>query len=438
MLTKEENERITRVGRGTPMGNLLRRYWIPAARSADVQSGGRPQRVRLLGDDYVLFRDRAGRPGLVDESCPHRGASLALARNEGGESPEDCGLRCLYHGWKVAADGHLVDTPTEPEGSRYKERLRHVTYPTVESAGFIWTHFGPEEQRPELPTFAWTDAPDSAVNILMAHEECNWLQSLENLVDSAHINFLHSDNIIPTDGKDNPDGQTRFTEGDTGRLYRPSSDGRPKLSVDNTDYGFRYAAIRRPVVDPETRAYIRISHFIMPIFGTFPAPVGWGHMQMTVPVDDENCIFYFVQHRLDKGEISEESRARKAENAGLGPEAFDEHGRRRRNRDNMWLQDAEAMEGDSFSGIVGISAQDLAVQESMGRIYDRSKEHVGATDVAVIRLRRLFMEAMDAVEAGGVPRGLTTRSDVHGLLGSEGVIGVDDDWHRLLSEEAPA
>src|SRR5487761_1247257 len=187
MLTREENELLTGIGPGTPMGGMLRRYWLPACLSSEIaEPDSDPVRVRLLGEDLVAFRDSEGRIGLVSEYCTHRGASLFFGRNEEG------GLRCLYHGWKYDVEGRILDTPCEPADSTFKERLRQPTYPVHEAGDMVWAYMGPPEKLPAFPNFEWTLVPPANRSIAKMRADCNYIQSLEGTLDYAHAMILHS------------------------------------------------------------------------------------------------------------------------------------------------------------------------------------------------------------------------------------------------------
>ncbi len=228
MLSREENELVTRIGQGTPMGNAMRMYWIPALLSREIaEPDGSPVRVRLLGEDLVAFRDTEGRIGLMEEFCPHRRVSLYFGRNE------ECGLRCIYHGWKFDVAGNCVDMMNEPEEYDFKHKVRMTAYPTCELGGIVWAYLGPAEKMPPVPKFAWTQAPEAHRHVTKVIEECNWLQALEGGIDTSHAPILHR---LLTDASkrggikpSNP-----FVRGKA-----------PKLVVDVTDYGYQYAGIRR-------------------------------------------------------------------------------------------------------------------------------------------------------------------------------------------------
>ena len=186
MLSKQENELLTQVGAGTPMGNLLRRYWVPALFSAQLPKADCPPvRVRLMHEDLVAFRDTDGRLGLIDERCPHRTASLFFGRNE------ECGLRCVYHGWKFDVDGNCVDMPSEPDGTGFAHKIKINAYPCIERGGVVWTYLGPAELKPAFPELEWTQLPDDYRFATRHVQECNWMQALEGGFDATHLAFLH-------------------------------------------------------------------------------------------------------------------------------------------------------------------------------------------------------------------------------------------------------
>jgi phthalate 4,5-dioxygenase oxygenase subunit len=421
MLTREENELLCRIGAETPMGQMMRRYWLPAITSEELEADGPPQHVRLLGEDLVAFRDSNGRVGLLDEYCPHRGASLLLARNE------DCGLRCLYHGLKVDVSGRVVDMPTIPDARGYKDRVRAVSYPVVEAGGIVWAYMGPEGKAPPPMNFQFTTLPLDHSVILKARIDCNWVQCLEGVIDSAHTNYLHTDVFKPAAGLAQSQYRDESLKSDV-TVGRPSMDGQPRLDVEDTSYGFRYAAIRKPVVDADRQAYIRMTLFVAPIYGIFPAQAGWGSVQAFVPIDDEHTMLYFVRYNHARA-IDKEERKRHLDWSGsaLGANVP-------RTRENRWLQDREAMKrGSSHSGIRGLQMQDAVVQESMGPLYDRSREHLCASDAAVVRMRRLMLQSVrDFMEKGKTPLGLEQPVAYEKLRAEELMLPLDKSWKEVV------
>jgi phthalate 4,5-dioxygenase oxygenase subunit len=423
MLTREENELLCRVGPDAPMGRMLRRYWIPAALSTELEAGGAPRRARLLGEDLVAFRGDDGVVGILDEHCPHRGASLVLARNE------DCALRCIYHGWKIAPSGRVLETPPEPDEHGFAARVRAPAYPVHEAGGVVWTYLGPPGTEPPKMNFDWMSLPAEHRIIQKSREECNWLQCLEGVIDSAHSGFLHS-NVIKA-----VPGERSIIPEDLGNTQRPSDDRAPRIEVENTAYGFRYGAIRRPMIDPESRDYVRVTLFIAPFFSFFPATPGWTNMQFFVPIDDEHTMFHFVQTRHDKA-IDDVTRTKRAKRSGLeiGVD-LDEDYRKVRSRANNWLQDRPSMRAGSYTGMHGVNVEDIAVQESMGPMYDRRKEHLGASDIAVIRMRRIMLDGVRRfIDEGAPPVGLAEPVAYETLRADERMVPHGLSWQ---TETAP-
>ncbi len=185
MLTQEENKTLCRVGLGTPMGTLMREYWIPLCLSTEVEADGPARKIRLLGEDLVAFRATDGVVGLIETNCPHRGAAMYFGRNE------ECGLRCVYHGWKFNTAGECVDIPNEPETSGFKDKVRILSYPCIERIGLVWAYMGDRQAPPPLPLFEWNSDPDNVPVMWRNYRACNWVQALEGDLDTSHVNFLH-------------------------------------------------------------------------------------------------------------------------------------------------------------------------------------------------------------------------------------------------------
>jgi phthalate 4,5-dioxygenase oxygenase subunit len=425
MLTREENELLCRVGPTTPTGKLMRRYWIPAMLSEEVAAGGDPKRVELLGEKLVAFRDSDGNVGLLDENCPHRGASLGLARVEG------CALRCIYHGWLIGHDGTILESPAEPNEYHFKDKIKATRYPTREAGGVIWTYMGPPGLEPELQDFEFCSMPPENVEVLKVRVDCNYAQVIEGVIDSSHSSYLHSDSVRYIANTDNATVYAPDM-----KLDRPSVDGRPKIEAKNTPYGFRYAAIRKPILNPEENVYLRVTLWAAPFYGMFPAPKGWGNMQAMVPINDYETMFYYFKYCYDTP-ITAQEREDHARWSGveMGVDIIDPVTyEKKQNRHNNWLQDREEMRrGESYTGIRGVNMQDFAVEESMGRIYDRSKEHLGAGDVAVIRMRRLMIDAARALERGEPPLGLGKGVPWNRLRAEEGTFPKTVAWETVLS-----
>jgi phthalate 4,5-dioxygenase len=413
MLSREENEIVTRVGPGTPMGHTLRRYWIPALLAHEIaEADGPPVRVRLLGEDLVAFRDSAGRIGLLDELCPHRRVSLYFGRNE------ECGLRCIYHGWKFDVTGACTEMMNEPEENDFRHKVRVAAYPTCEIGGLIWAYLGPSESLPPPPKFAWTQVSPAHRNVTKVIQECNWLQALEGGIDTSHAPILHR----------------LLSETSTRGGFKPSSPfvrGKaPKLEVDITGYGFQYAGIR-PL--GESEMHIRTYQYILPFHQIRPSksehgfPTDAGHIW--VPMDDETTTIYNWVYSKTQAPLSAEDRLESG--LGNGPLHVDQTTfRSKANRANNYGLDRAVQRTESFSGIDGINAQDRALQESMGPIVDRSKEHLGPADKAIIQARRLLREAVRTVAAGGVPAGVAPT--YYTLRAAEAVLPREVDWRREI------
>src|SRR6185295_8467488 len=251
MLTHEENDLLCRIEGNAPMGQLMRRHWLPACLSEEVaQPDGTPVRIRALGEDLVAFRDTNGKLGVLDEHCPHRRASLALGRNE------ECGLRCLYHGWKMDVDGNIIDMASEPQAERMAAKIKHKAYPVREAGGFVWIYMGPPEEMPAFEPPAFAPTPNAKVSLLKIHVPCNWAQVLEGQIDSAHSSSLHSSDMVPA--------QVDGAKATEANWLLPSTDKAPRFQIERTSYGFRYAAIRRPITNEATHDYIRTTVYIAP------------------------------------------------------------------------------------------------------------------------------------------------------------------------------
>ena len=419
MLTREDNERVTHVGRGTPMGETMRRYWIPALLAWELPGPDcAPVRVKLLGEELVAFRDTRGRIGLLDEHCPHRLVSLFFGRNE------ECGLRCVYHGWKFDVDGRCVDMMNEPEELGFAHKIRTTAYPTAEAGGIIWAYLGPPEQRPPLPHFAWTQAPATHRHVSKVIQESNWLQGLEGGIDTSHVPILHR--VLSADS--NRPGFKPIDPFVRGKA--------PTLELDVTDYGYRYAGLR-PLDGGDV--HVRAYHFILPFHQIRPARTGTGGDasgaagHIWVPMDDETTMVYNWE-QTTTAPLTDEDRLERR--LGNGPLDVDQTTfRSRQNRENNYLLDRQVQKTETFTGIDGVNVQDRAVQESMGRVVDRSREHLGPADRAVIQARRLLLQAIKTVEAGGTPPGVAPT--YYTLRPAEAVVPRGTDWRELLTPDAP-
>jgi phthalate 4,5-dioxygenase len=416
MLSQEENELLCRVEGDAAMGHLMRRHWIPACLSEEVtEPDGAPVRVRLLGEDLVAFRDTAGRLGVIDEHCPHRRASLALGRNE------ECGLRCLYHGWKIDVEGNVVDRPTEPRDEMAVRRVTHKAYPCREGGGFVWVWMGARDAMGEFEPPAWAPSPGIRTSIVKIHVGCNWAQVIEGAIDSAHSSSLHSTDMVPASVE---------SAGTTDKEWlRPSTDKAPRIQVQRTDFGFRYVAIRHPIKDAATHDYLRITVFVAPFTVLIPPNDRYNLSILNIPLDDTNTMFYFIAWSEMEGIDQDAWRKFCAAQVGVDVDA---NFRRIRTRANNYLQDRNAMKLGSHTGIQGIPNQDIAMWETMGPIADRSRERLGASDIAIVQFRRIMVDAARKVRDGGPAIGTTPQRIPHVKLRSfEGVVPKTTHWATL-------
>ncbi|MEA2640991.1 MAG: phthalate 4,5-dioxygenase [Chloroflexota bacterium] len=387
MLSKEENELLTRTGPGTPMGALLRRYWLPALLPEEVPTPDCPPvRIRLLGEDLVALRDSNGQVGLVAAHCPHRGASLFFGRNE------DAGLRCVYHGWKFDVTGQCVDMPNEPAESNFKSKIKATAYPCCEAGGMIWTYMGPMEHMPEIPQLEWTLLPESHYYVHKRFQQSSYLQNVEGEVDSAHVSFLHR-----SFGGDRLRGSV---QGQT--LLGQATDSSPVFTVQETDYGLAIGARRNWETD---QYYWRITQFLMPTYTMIPAEIGATvSFTAAVPVDDERMVGYTVTWHPTRP-LTETEIANIESWRGIYAEVDPRTYQPLCVRANDYQLDREKQRSESFTGIRGIREQDLAVQEDQfgGPIADRTREHLGTSDAAVIALRQRLLRTLHDMEQGREP-----------------------------------
>jgi phthalate 4,5-dioxygenase oxygenase subunit len=417
MLTPLENDLLCRVEGDAPMGQLMRRHWIPACMIEEVADpDGTPVHARLFGEDLVIFRDTEGRVGVMDEHCPHRRASLVMGRNEEG------GLRCLYHGWKVDVLGNVLEMASEPAASALCSKVKHKAYPVKEWGGFVWTYMGPAEEMPEFEPPAFAPTEDTRVSIVKVQVPCNWAQILEGAIDSAHSSSLHSTDMPPA----RVDGAKA-----TAKVWpRPSTDKAPRLQIQQTPFGFRYAAIRRPIVNSATHDYIRITIFEAPYSVHIPPNNMYNLSILHIPQDDYHTYFYFVAWS-DTGAGIDQEAWRKFCGAQPGVD-LDWKYRKFRTRDNNYLQDRQAMKLGDFTGIRGIPMQDMAMWETMGKIADRSCERLGASDLAIVEFRRIMVEAVRAFTQGDKAIGTGTPHVPKAKLRSfEGIVPKSTDWKTL-------
>ena len=417
MLSAEDNDLLCRVEGEAPMGQIMRRHWLPACLLEQVtERDGDPVRVRLLGEDLIAFRDSDGRLGVIGEYCPHRRASLALGRNE------QCGVRCLYHGWKIDVAGNVVEMPSEPPDSRFKEKVKHKSYPVHEAAGLVWVFMGPAAEMPPFDPPVFQPTPDTRIAIARIIVDCNWAQVLEGAIDSAHSSTLHASDMVPAQ----VDGASVAND----LLWlRPSTDRSPRLVVQRTPFGFRYAALRRPIRNEATHMYVRTTLFIAPFTVLIPGNNLYNMAIQQVPMDDTHTGFHFIAFG---GETTPDTAAwRRFLQAEVGVDV-DRRFRKIRTRSNDFLQDRAAMRNGNFTGIAGIPNQDIAMWETMGPIADRSQERLGVSDTAILQFRRIMVEAAREFAATARVIGRGEPHIPHADLRSfEGVVAKTEDWRTL-------
>jgi phthalate 4,5-dioxygenase len=366
VLSAERNAFMTRVSRGQPMGELFRRFWLPLTLSEQLpEPDGDPVRLRLLGEDMVAFRDSNGQVGVVDAFCPHRRAPMFFGRNE------ECGLRCVYHGWKFDVNGACVDMPSEPAESDFKDKVRLKAYPTREFGDTVWVYMGPGEP-PELPHMEWATVPSAHRRLAMWIVECNWLQVLEGNVDTAHVSFLHSAN-----------------DGIPGVREEALEDRAPQLQVIENPVGFAYAGRRKRRIDDQY--YWRVTQFLLPTYTLIPGP-GWPRACVgVVPIDDNHCIRFQVSYNPEAPIAHEPPfTARETGEFRFADGKTIDIWLPTENHANRYGLDRDMQRRVNFSGIQGIETQDRAMTEGMGYVCDRSEEHLGTSDLAVIAMRRVL------------------------------------------------
>lgn len=416
MLTAEQNERITRTGPGTPCGELMRRYWQPAALTAELV-GNRPVKpVRLLGEELVIFKDEEGRYGLVERNCCHRGADLAFGRLEDG------GLRCPFHGWLFGVDGACLQQPGEPAGSSFHRKVRQPAYPCVEKNGIVFAYLGPlaeGEAPPRLPDFDCFAAPDAYTFAFKGLWECNWLQAMEVAIDPVHASFLH-----------------RFFEDEDDEEYGQQFRGKtqsvavtkvlreydsPALEVAETDYGLRIAALREMDAG---KMHIRVTNALFPHGAVIPMSSDMNLTQWHVPIDDTSCYWYamFTDYNREVDKVTmHEQRIHAVTLPDYRPV---------KNRSNNYGFDPEEQRTQTYTGMgMDINVHDQWAVESLGPIQDRTREHLGYTDKAITAYRRRLFRGMEAVERGEDPPLVLRQGDrLAEVPNSIDTIGDAADW----------
>ncbi|MDB5964214.1 MAG: MarR family transcriptional regulator [Polaromonas sp.] len=416
MLTQEENDLLCRVEGNAPMGQLMRRHWTPVCLIEEVsEPDGAPVKAQVFGEDLVVFRDTNGRVGVMDEYCPHRRVSLVFGRNE------DCGLRCLYHGWKMDVEGNVLEMVSEPAASGLAQKVKHLAYPVKEWGGFVWAYMGPADTLPEFKPPAWAPTADAKVTIAKAILPCNWAQILEGAIDSAHSSSLHSSDMVPA--------RVEGAEATDTNWLRPSTDKAPRLQVERGSYGFRYAAIRRPIKNAAVNDYIRSTVFVAPSAVLIPPNNLYNVANINIPMDDTNTAFYFIAWG-HPDTTPETITWRKFLGQQVGKD-LDEKYVPLRNRANNFWQDRAAMKAGNFTGITGFPNQDIAMWVTMGPIADRTHERLGASDMAVVEFRRQMLDAVRAFQAGEPAIGTGTLGIPSSVVAYQAIIPKTTDWRAF-------
>jgi phenylpropionate dioxygenase-like ring-hydroxylating dioxygenase large terminal subunit len=435
MTTAAEGMELTRTGPGTPMGELMRLYWMPALKSSELERDGAPVRFMLLGEKLIAFRDSSGRIGVFDHRCPHRCASLFLGRNEEG------GLRCLYHGWKFDTSGQCIDMPSVPPQQDFKHKVHAKAYKAVERAGVVWVYMGAREA-PPLPAFQILDAPEDEINVGMIQRDCNYLQAIEGEIDTAHFGYLHGGHA----------DVSRLDESEP--FYFTVTNRAPEFHVTDAPWGTQYAGYRSA---GQGRTYWRFSNFLFPFWTQ--APNGefdsHAHARAWVPIDDNNCMYVFLWWKRARAANSLPQPAYKdgtpIGGTGRGnrllPNTTGWMGRWRMadSEANDWGMDRDAQRSNAiYSGIDGIHLQDQAITESMGPIVDHTFEHLGPSDQMITRTRRRLLRASRALrEASTLPPGVEDGGVYHGARSGYFVSDDQREWqdvykHRLANALHPA
>lgn len=417
MITQQENELLTGTGPGTPCGELMRRYWQPAALSEELPPGGAPLPVRLLGEDLVLFRDEQGHPGLLDLHCPHRGADLSYGRLEDG------GLRCIYHGWLFDIRGRCLDMPGEPRGGEHKDSVCLRAHPCQEKGGLIFAYLGPG-QPPLLPAYEIFTAPDEYRFASKVFSECNYLQGNEGNIDPVHLSFLHRMLSEDMAGRGRPAEYTLVRGSRTSPNTLLGQNLAPTIEVEIEDFGLRIYTWR-PFSDG--RAYLRVSNFVMPNLCAVPGETqGAGYLvNWHVPIDDGHHWKYIIVFSREQPLDKDVFRAR------YGAEIKADY-RPIRDQANRYLQNREEMKTKSVTGLGPFfPAHDLYATETQGAIQDRTKENPVFSDKAIIAARKLLLKGIADVQAGRdaahVVRDPNRNRFPHMVVISE-VIPASTDW----------
>ena len=413
-MTKEENDLVTRVENGAPLGEMIRQYyWLPAIPSSKLERDGRPYRVRLLGRNYAAFRNSSGVAGLIDEFCPHRKTSMLLAKNE------DDGLRCIYHGWKLNVNGEVVEAPNHSgDQAAFCKHLRVNRYTVVERGGIVWVWLGKGETPPKFPELPFIDLPESQRAVTSVEVPTNWLQGVEASMDSSHVGVLH-------------ESTTKLTAGSGNERLLMTKALAPRLEFEDRPYGFRYAALRSV---GEDKVYARINNFVTPWYGLICAPYEKGPAMVffSTPVDDVTHRAWFVNFN---------------EHAPLGPtiistapDVWNSPPVPEGGAENLWGQNRDLMKRGHASGFPQhLATEDFAMFLGQGPIYDRTDEQLCSADGAVLRVRASLLKAAREFMAGKAPVAASSPElDYRAARSIGGVLPAGSDWRELAKAAVAA
>ena len=423
MLTQEETDFLCRVGPGTPMGDLMRQYWLPVTYSWELEPNGQPQRVRVLGEDLLAWRDTNGTPAFTEQRCVHRGASLYFGRNE------ECGLRCAYHGWKYDADGNCIDMPNEPPESNFKSKVRLTAYRGADFGGVTWIYMGEQQKDPPgVPQFEWgLVSEDNRRHYRKAVYECNWMQALEGEMDTTHVYFLHS----------------RLSSDLPSKYGTWLPERSAVFHIENAAFGLTYGGERKR---DDGNSYWRTSHFLFPMYGMFPATESRVPLSIYVPIDDEHTLHFGLEwhpsepipgSRWPMGNLPDEPGAL---SDGMGPMKPEQKGKFFANwwpevcPETDFFMDLDAKKSKSVTGMPGVRIQDEAIVWSMGPIMDRTREHLGAADATIIRVRRRLMDAARALREDGTPPPGSEQPELYKVRSCQAVLPPDSNWLEALGD----
>lgn len=405
-MTREDNELLTRVENGAPMGEMIRRhYWIPVAPSSKLEADGAPLRVRLLGRNYVAFRVTDGSVGVVDEHCPHRKASLALARNEGN------GLQCLYHGWRFNARGEVIEAPNHAgDQERFCRSVRVNRYHVADRGGIVWAWFGGGDTPPKFPALPFVDLPAHQRSVTSVEVPTNWVQGVEASMDSSHVGVLH-------------ESTTQVTAGGGNQRLLMTRALAPKLEFEERPYGYRYAALRQV----DAQVYARINNFVMPWYGVICPPEANGPTTVffSTPVDDVTHRAWFVHfnpHRPLGMTVMSAS-----------PDVWNFPPLPPGDARDNWGQNRDLMRRGHKTGFPQhLGTEDFAMFIGQGPIHDRTDEQLCSADGAVLRVRQLLLRAVREHLAGRVPAQADGPDLDYGAVRSVGgMIPAGADWRAL-------